>query len=137
MQPTISSLARHCTTCGQPLRQLPDAHFCEACGAPLEHPDPPLPTGYLRRMAALNADWLLLLAIAAPAYTWIESLDTPNADEAAFYAVGNVVMYGNHFSTGPWCRRCGAAARWARAVSHTIARAGDGAAVSYGRALGR
>ena len=43
-------------------------------------------------MAALTADWLLLLAIAAPAYASIESMDTPNADEAAFYAVGNVVM---------------------------------------------
>lgn len=48
-------------------------------------------------MAALTADWLLLLAIAAPAYAWIESMDTPNADEAAFYAVGNVVMYGTPF----------------------------------------
>ena len=138
MQPTASSLARHCTTCGQPLRQLPDAHFCEACGAPLEHPDPPRPTAYLRRMAALTADWLLLLAIAAPAYAWIESMDTPNADEAAFYAVGNVVMYGTPFLYWALVPALWGGRTLRRGLFRIrIARAGDGAAVSYGRALGR
>jgi hypothetical protein len=138
VQPTTRSLARHCTTCGEPLRRLPDAQFCEACGAPLEHPDPPRPTGYLRRIAALTADWLLLLAIAAPAYVWIESLDTPNADEAALYAVGNVVMYGTPFLYWALVPALWGGRTLGRGLFRIrIARAGDGAAVSYGRALGR
>ncbi len=89
-------------------------------------------------MAALTADWLLLLAIAAPAYAWIESMDTPNADEAAFYAVGNVVMYGTPFLYWALVPALWGGRTLGRGLFRIrIARAGDGAAVSYGRALGR
>jgi uncharacterized RDD family membrane protein YckC len=99
---------------------------------------PPVPAGYVRRMTGLTIDWLLLGALVSPIALWLSSMNDPTADEGAFYVIANLLGYGSPFLywallTKIW--RGQTVGR--RLVGTRVARAGDGAQVTYWRALGR
>jgi uncharacterized RDD family membrane protein YckC len=127
-----------CERCGTGVAGLDGVRFCPGCGASLTPLHRPAPASYLRRMAGLTIDWLLLGALMVPVVWLVLSTGDPQADEAAGYIVGNILIYGAPFLY--WALL--PAVRGGRTVGRRIAgvrlvRAGDGRPVTYGRALGR
>jgi uncharacterized RDD family membrane protein YckC len=127
-----------CRSCGTRFPPVEDLTFCPMCGTPLVPPAPPVPVGYIRRMTGLTIDWLLLGALVSPIALWFSSMNDPTADEASFYIIANLLMYGTPFLywallTKIW----GGQTVGRRVVGTRVARAGDGAPVTYWRAVGR
>jgi uncharacterized RDD family membrane protein YckC len=136
--PIATETPSFCRACGTRYPPVDGLSFCPTCGTPVVPPAPPVPTGYLRRMTGLVIDWLLLGALVSPIALWFSSMNDPTADEGAFYVIANLLGYGTPFLywallTKIW--RGQTVGR--RLVGTRVARAGDGAQVTYWRALGR
>ena len=115
----------------------PGAVHCPFCGRPLAPPEPPAPSPYARRMAALGVDWVILLALVAPVGVWILSLDDPTAPDAAGLVVGNLLVYVApplYWALVPRLWSGQMVGRWLLGI-RLVRR--DGSEVSYLRTLGR
>lgn len=127
-----------CHRCGSSLGGQVDPRFCGACGAALAPPTPPPAAPYLRRMAGLAVDWVVVGTPMVAAFMWLESLGGADAEEAAAYIVGNLLIYGTPFLYWALVPRLWSGHTIGRRVFRIrVVRAADGSEVTYLRALGR